>query len=107
MIPKKNRVNRKEIDEIFRRGRSLYSPSLTLRFVWNKEKLPPKISFITPKTLFPKAVKRNLLRRRGYAALHPNLSRFPVGISGVFIFQRQPKSVSALEEEIEIILGKL
>src|SRR3989344_8774988 len=104
MIPKKNRVNRKEIDEIFRRGRSLYSPSLTLRFVWNKEKLPPKISFITPKTLFPKAVKRNLLRRRGYAALPPHLSRFPVGISGGFFFQRQPKTRFPLEGEIEKIM---
>ncbi|MEI8270808.1 MAG: ribonuclease P protein component, partial [bacterium] len=64
MLSKKNRVNKKLIDKIFKEGRFVNSPNLTLKFI-KEESLYPKIAFISPKTASKKAVDRNLLRRRG------------------------------------------
>jgi hypothetical protein len=53
------------------------------------------------------AVKRNLLRRRGYIALEKHLDRFPLGLIGVFIFKKYQDDVSILSNEIENILSKI
>ena len=71
MSLKKNRINKKEIEDVFKFGRFINSPNLSLKFFIdsnkNKETL---IGFITPKTVSNKAVDRNLLRRRGYFILN-------------------------------------
>jgi len=121
MLPKKNRCNKKLIDEIFKSGRFINSANLTFKFVeicGNKgffvrkkesscslqKPLLTQISFIAPKSVAKLAVKRNLLRRRGYVALEKYMGQFPVGLCGVFIFKRTVDSVSKIEDEIKTIL---
>ena len=106
MLPKKNRVIKKEVDLIFKQGRFITSPNLTFKYVKNQNQ-GVKISFIAPKSVAKLAVKRNLLRRRGYSALGKHINQFPLGIIGVFIFKKYQDDISILENEIKNILAKI
>ncbi len=118
MLPKKNRADTKLVKKIFKEGKFINSPNLTLKYLDNisNEK---RISFIVPKTVSKKAIVRNLLRRRGYFILKKYWEFFPSTIGGVFIFSKKSFQIfggkknknknptKKLEEEIKIILGKL
>jgi ribonuclease P protein component len=78
-----------------------------LKFLFQEGLKSKQISFIAPKNIAKLAVKRNFLRRRGYAALKKYLDRFPLGFTGVFVFKKSIDSVSEIAQEIEIILNKL
>ena len=107
MFLKKNRANKREIEKIFKEGRFLNSPSLTFKFLLKKDLKIRKISFIAPKNAAKLAVRRNLLRRKGYLALKKQLNQFPVGILGTFIFKRYEENVLIIENEIKAILNKI
>ena len=106
MLPKKNRASTKEVEKIFKEGNFLNSPNLTFKYFKNNSK-EIKISFIAPKSIAKLAVKRNLLRRRGYAALLKNTKLSPLGITGVFIFKKYQDDISILENEIKNIFSKI
>jgi len=119
MLPKKNRANKKAIDQIFKGGKFFNSNNLTLKFFIDKTNKNKQISFIVPKTISKKAVIRNLLRRRGYAVLVKYLKDFPSGIVGAFVFNKKSLDIFGnkknktynpilnLENEIKIILSKI
>mgnify|MGYP001618293616 CR=1 FL=1 len=106
MLPKKNRVSTKEVELIFKKGSFLNSPHLTFKYLKNSQK-QIKISFIAPKSVAKLAVKRNLLRRRGYSALGGYIDQFPLGLIGVFVFKKYQDDISILENEIKNILNKI
>ncbi len=106
MLPKKNRVTTKEVEQIFKTGRLVSSPSLTFRFLATNSK-ETKISVIAPKSIAKIAVKRNLLRRRGYSALKKYILHFPVGVLGVLVYKKFQDDVSIIEHEIQNILSKI
>ncbi len=90
MSLKVGRIGKKDIEQLFKKGRYITTPHLTLKFLNNlnfNEK--SKISFITPKTVSKKAVERNILRRRGYAILKNNLIKIPDNFIGVIIFGKK------------------
>jgi ribonuclease P protein component len=107
MLKKKNRADTKTVDKIFKEGTSITSPGLTLRFVKTPQTTSPRLSFIVPKSVAKSAVKRNMLRRRGYSVLTKQIHRFPANISGVFIFKNSSAGTEALESDVKIILSKL
>ncbi|MFA6524467.1 MAG: ribonuclease P protein component [Candidatus Paceibacterota bacterium] len=119
MLPKKNRANKKAIDQIFQKGRFFSSSNLTFKFILNKNTNQPMISFIVPKTVVKKAIVRNLLRRRGYAVLEKYIKDFPVSMVGAFIFGKKSLEVFGkrknknynpilnLKNEIKIIINKI
>ncbi len=104
MLPKKYRASRKVVDKIFKKSSVLSSPALNFKFINSPGSL--NISFIVPKNVSKSAVKRNLLRRRGYKAVQKNFTRLPKDISGVFIL-KSPAPAGDLEKEIALILSKL
>lgn len=107
MLSKKNRVSKKEVDLIFKKGKFITSLDyLTFKYL-KSNNLEVKISFIAPKSVAKLAVKRNLLRRRGYLALGEYLDQFPAGIIGVFIFKKYQDDILMLENEIKTILAKI
>lgn len=106
MLPKKNRVTTKEVEDIFKRGSFLNSPNLTFKYLRNSTKVV-KISFIAPKSVAKLAVKRNLLRRRGYTALALELPLSPLGIIGVFVFRKYQDDIPTLSNEIKSIFAKI
>lgn len=105
MLKKINRASRKEIEEIFRKGKYINSPVFTFKFL--KGNIGKKISVIAPKNIARTAVKRNLLRRRGYRALEKYLSDFPIGTLGAFLFKKHEENISILENEIKSVLDKI
>ena len=106
MLPKKYQISTKEVDLVFKEGKHIISPNLTFKFVLTHRSIFPRISFIAPKNIAKLAVKRNLLKRRGYRALEEQLNRFPP-LFGVFIFKKYQDDVSIIENEIKSILNKI
>jgi len=117
MLSKKNRADRKQIDKIFKEGKFLNSENLTFKFIIphpspllikERGKLnSSRLSFIAPKSVAKLAVKRNLLRRRGYSALKKYINQFPTGLLGAFVFKKYQDDVSVIENDIKNILGKI
>lgn len=107
MLPRKNRADKKIIEKVFKEGKFLVSESLTFKFILTNSPSAPRISFIAPKSIAKLAVKRNLLRRRGYSVLEKHINQFPLGILGVFIFKKPKDDILILENEIKNILNKI
>jgi ribonuclease P protein component len=108
MLLKRNRVDTKGVENIFKNGVFYNSPNLTFKFIKTKDSMEkPRISFIAPKTIAQNAIKRNLLRRRGYSALKNKIDLFPTGLMGVFIFRNNTATKDALDQEIQLILSKI
>ena len=109
MLSKQNRADKKQIEKIFKEGRFLSFPNLTFKFFINVQALPrqAQISFIAPKSVAKLAVKRNLLRRRGYSILEKYIHQFPTGLVGAFVFKKYQDNISIIENEIKTILNKI
>ena len=119
MLPKKNRATSAEIDHIFQKGRFVSSPNLTLKFVLRENSKNTQISLVAPKTSVKSAVKRNLLRRRGYSILDKHLGSFPSGLLGAIIFGKKSlvafglkktknyNGTALIENEIKTLLNKI
>jgi len=107
MLPKKNRVGKKEVDLLFKQSRFITFSNLTFKFIVNNSTDLPRISVIVPKSVAKLAVSRNLLRRRGDTVLSKYIDQSPLGIIGVFVFKKYQDDVSILENEIKTILTKI
>jgi ribonuclease P protein component len=107
MLPKKNRVGKKEVDLIFKQSKFITSSTLTFKFIVNNNTDLPRVSVIAPKSVAKLAVTRNLLRRQGYIVLSRYIDQFPLGIIGVFVFKKYQDNVSIIENEIKDILKKI
>jgi len=107
MLLKKNRADKKAVEKIFKEGKFISSSTLTFKFILNENFNVPRISFIAPKNIARLAIKRNLLRRRGYSVLKKYLKNFPAGLVGVFIFKKFEDNILMLENEIKTILNKI
>lgn len=107
MTPKKSRVDKKTVEKIFKEGRFLNSANLALKFIINKTAKGSQFSFIVPKGLVRLAVKRNFLRRKGYAALRKEIKDAPLGTVGVFIFKKTEVDEPTLKNEIKTIFNKI
>jgi len=105
MLPKKNRIDKKTLDLVFKKGKFIVSSSLTFKFIiLNGGR---KVSFVAPKSVANLAVMRNRLRRRGYSVLERFIERFPAGLLGVFIFRKYQDDTLILQNEIKNILNKI
>jgi len=119
MIPKKNRATQKIIDLIFKQGKFINSQNISLKFFLNKESPIVRASFVVPKTIVKSAVKRNMLRRRGYHVISKYLNDLPVGFVGAFIFGKNSKEIFGargphkeksfldLDKEVSVIVNML
>lgn len=118
MLPKKNRTDKKLVEQIFKEGKFVNSPNLTFKFI-KKDTLLLQVAFIAPKTVSKRAVDRNLLRRRGYDAFKKYIHLFPLNVAGVFVFGKKSMEFFGgrknktknpfqnLENEIQKILSKI
>ncbi|OGI68741.1 ribonuclease P protein component [Candidatus Nomurabacteria bacterium RIFCSPLOWO2_01_FULL_41_12] len=116
MILKRNRADKKAIEIVFKTGKSFSSPNLNFKFILNNNSNIPRISFIVPKTVSKKAVKRNLLKRRGYNILRKYISQLPAGVIGILVFKKYQASpiglrpredILIIENEIKNLLNKI
>jgi len=106
MLPKKNRVDKKLIEKIFKTGVFVGSSGLSLKYLIDESSTLPQISFVVPKAVEKRAVRRNFLRRRGYLILEKYFSKIPNGFLGVFVFKKVIP-IPEIENEIKKILSKI
>lgn len=112
MLAKKNRLSRALFDTLLKSGVSFHSPNLSFRTLVS-QKEPSKFSFVVSKKVSKSAVKRNQLRRRGYAILQNTLKQEDKGkmnktVLGAFFFKKGVEKLSFIEiqGEIEFLLKK-
>lgn len=106
MPPKHHRLSRKEFTNFFTTGRRYHSPTLTLVYT-------PYHQFhgavVVGKKVSPKAVVRNRVRRRVYAALYEAYTQ--QALTGVYILLTKPaaKQLTAGEvrQEVGLLLKRL
>ncbi len=107
MLSKINRLSKKDVDYLFKDGKSSFSGFFTFKFIKNINSLPPKVAFIVPKSIAKKAVLRNLLRRKGYSAVKKYISLLPSGFVGVFVFKNSKIDNIIIDSEIKNIFNKI
>jgi ribonuclease P protein component len=107
MLPKKNRADKKAVEQIFKSSKSLSFEDFSFKYILLKDQNTPKISVLAPKTITKKAVDRNFLRRLGYLALTKYIKEFPSGVVGVVVFKKYQNNVLIIENEIKSLLDKI
>ncbi len=101
MLPKKQRVSKKEVDLAFTKGATRSTPFFVVKSLLYKQ---PQYSFIVSKKIEPGAQKRNTIRRKWYATLKKvqktrNISNKEITI---FILTKQATTLSP-EKRFEIL----
>lgn len=76
MLPKSQRLNSSEVEEVMSKGQTLFTEFFLIKFLKGNNK-EIKISALAPKKSFSTAVERNKIRRKIYAALSPIFKKNP------------------------------
>lgn len=106
MLSKRERLDKKSIEQIFKKGRVINSPSFSFKFLV-KELPHSRIAFIAPKKIAKLATRRNFLRRKGFNIFKKYKKILPYPILGAFVFKKYVDSTTLLESEIKTIISKL
>ncbi|MEK7178859.1 MAG: ribonuclease P protein component [Patescibacteria group bacterium] len=106
MLPKEKRIKTRAFREIFSHGQVFHSPLFTLRVFFDEKNISPaRFSFVVSRKVGRTAPLRNLLRRRGYAAVQKFLHGARQGFSCVFFFKKD--AVRVPYADIEKTVGAL
>ncbi len=99
MLPRKERLSRKEFNRFFSFGKKVHSASFTLVYAPHEEL---HVSVVVSKKVAPTAVVRNKVRRRVYDIVRR--ARDERNIHGVYIFLTKPSvartDYTTLKEEV-------
>ena len=104
MLPKENRLTKKkEIDAVFKDGKTGFASFLLLKFINNNLNYP-RFAIIASNKVSKKAVVRNLLRRRIREILRKRLEKF-LNIDGIIVLNPKTKDAEFkdLEKELDYI----
>lgn len=102
MLPKKKRVTKDIFQTIMEKGNVVQSSFFLLRF--NKQNIP-QYAFVVPKKIVKTAVKRNLLRRKGYNILNTYNLKKDIGI---FFYKKEGTLANnnEIKNDLNILLKK-
>jgi ribonuclease P protein component len=102
MLSKKDRVPRRLFKDILRKGTSVHSAHLSLRFAHGPNRARVAVSI--SKKVAKSAVARNTFRRRAYSALRPRLAGLK---NGLYLFAAKPGADKLRGEKLSTELGTL
>jgi ribonuclease P protein component len=107
VLPKENRLSKKEIRQVFKRGKVIYGDLFLLKVCLNSLNLS-RFSIIVPKKVAKKATQRNRIKRLARESLRKKLPKIKPGFDGVFIATSKilEKDYWEIDEEIEKLLNK-
>lgn len=92
MLPKKKRVTKNTFKTVLKEGSVVYGSFFVFRYI--KQDFP-SYAFVVPKKLVKTAVKRNLLRRKGYNIIR----KYPLkSMVGIFFYKKE--GLLATKEEL-------
>ncbi|MFA6536420.1 MAG: ribonuclease P protein component [Candidatus Paceibacterota bacterium] len=105
MLARSQKVSKQLFGEILKSGRNFHSPNLSLRLLQSFE--GRKVSFVVAKKVADSAVKRNLLKRRGYSIVRKLLPNLRENFSAVFFLKPGVGKLNfkGMKKEIEDILA--
>ena len=110
MLPKKQRTPKATFEMVLKEGRPFFSPYLTLKLIKKTSEINQKsrFSFVVPKAVAKKAVDRNFLRRRGYAAISANRSGINNGFLCILFLKKEALKLeyADFKQEVENLLKK-
>ncbi|MEK7107933.1 MAG: ribonuclease P protein component [Patescibacteria group bacterium] len=112
MLPKKQRVSRKLFEVVYRASGTFSSPFFVLKTKEAQENTAfggaSRFAFSVSAKICPKAVDRNRLRRRGYAAARNLLPQIKTPTICLFIIKKGAEKLNfqKLQAEIKNILRK-
>mgnify|MGYP005839157797 CR=1 FL=1 len=105
MLPKKNRLNKKEVESVFRKGKKITGNFLILKLKKEEKKTFSSFSVIVPVRISKKSTERNKIKRKIREVLRKKLPKIKIGFSGIFI--ALPNVVDKNFKEIEDEINKL
>jgi ribonuclease P protein component len=104
MLPKKNRLKKKEVEAVLKKGKTYRSIFLFLKLTRNN--LPiSRFSVIVPVSLSKKTTKRNKIKRQIRESLRKKLPKISPGIDGILM--ALPGAIERDYREIEKEVDKL
>lgn len=111
MLSKKRRAEKSLFPRVLSKSKSFYGKNMTVRvFLLNSpdKNSKSKFSFVVSKKVSNKAVKRNLLKRRGYSVVKDIKTQINEGFVCVFFFKTTTINLSYIElkKEITFLLKK-
>ena len=106
MLPKKNRITRAVYNDLFKKGKNLFSPLFSVKYT--EDKSEKRFSVVIPKKVLSLAHDRNSLRRLTYDIIHDLLSDFKTG-HYIFIFKKNTgeSKKEDLITEVKSIIKKI
>jgi len=101
MLKKSQRVDRKTFDLLLKKGKGVYSPLFSLKWVnlgsnW-------RFSFVVPSSVSKSAVIRNKIKRRGRHIIRKNSELLRKDLVAALFFKKGVEMLSFIEMEKEII----
>lgn len=109
MLPKKQRLQRDEFPNLFKKGKTVNSAHLSFRFVTDPKLTKSKFSIVISKKTAKTAVVRNRFRRRGYEAIAKISPVLNTPLRGAFFAKTGAEKMSfpEIKREINNILEKI
>ena len=103
MLPSKDRLSFREVEEIFEKGERRAAPLLSLIFLPSKDRTAFGVT--VSKKVAQNAVDRNKIRRRIYSALS-KIKKYDMRAHAVFLPKKESTraSFSILEKEVKALL---
>lgn len=87
MLPKKHRIDRRFFNDVFSKGQFFGGEFLTGKIMSLNSNQPTRFAVVAQKKDLRRAVDRNMLRRRVYAAIIPLLPQVKPGFA-IIIFAK-------------------
>lgn len=105
MLPKNQRLTRKRIEYLFKKGKRQNTPSFAMTFIRNDQTFA-RFSVVVSTKVHPLAVNRNRLRRQCYEIIRTHLTHIPSNID-VIITVRSSTAKLPFEELSQKLLEAL
>ncbi len=107
MLPRTKRIRKSEFKELGR-GVGYHSPLISLFLYKKSNDLPSQFAFLCSKKVVKSAVKRNLLRRRGYGVIGGVSNNILPGYYFIFNFKKGSElaTFTEIKDQIHFLLKK-
>ena len=109
MLKKTQRLTTRQFNEVMAKGKIVRSPLFLLRIL--DQAGPPndpgsRVSAVAPTKVAKKAVERNRIRRRVYAAVRPILPLMKEGVRVLILAKTVPAASADLTAELRTVFAK-
>ncbi|KKR13862.1 MAG: Ribonuclease P protein component [Candidatus Woesebacteria bacterium GW2011_GWA1_39_21b] len=108
MLSKSRRIEKSDLAELIRSGRSFQSPLFTIRAFKTTDQKPSRLAVVVAKKTAPKAVTRNFLKRRLKYALVKRLAEIKPGFCIAFWLKQDLSQIKYqdFEQKVFELLGE-